>query len=203
MPQEQVAYLDRACGTDTGLRARIEALLKAHGQAGDFLGGGTCSSFGAALKATPGTGRTPRIEDQLVLAALPRRIGDYELLEEIARRDGCGLQGPASEPQPHRGFEAPPGRAVRLGNRCAAFPYGSRSRRPTRSSEHRSHLVGDYFTRWGLGLPPHHGYFPAIPLMALALTGVLRTWHWSVRAVLHVVGLTALIASLVMNTSWH
>ena len=35
---ERKAYLDAACGDDKALRARIEALLKAHEQAGDFLG---------------------------------------------------------------------------------------------------------------------------------------------------------------------
>src|SRR5262249_52451927 len=64
-------------------------------------------------------------------------------------------------------------------------------------------LVGAYFARLGFALQPHHWYFPAIPLMALALTGVLRRWHWIVRAVLHTAWLAALIAGLVLNTSWH
>jgi hypothetical protein len=39
--------------------------------------------------------------------------------------------------------------------------------------------------------------------MGLALAGVLRKWHWIVRAMLHAAWLTALIVGLVMNTSWH
>jgi hypothetical protein len=64
-------------------------------------------------------------------------------------------------------------------------------------------LVSNYFLRWGVGLTPHRWYFPAIPLMALALTAVLGRWHWSMRGVLHAGWLTALIVGLVMNTSWH
>src|SRR5205814_1907713 len=34
---ERSAYLDEACGGDAALRRRIEELLQAHGQAGEFL----------------------------------------------------------------------------------------------------------------------------------------------------------------------
>jgi serine/threonine protein kinase len=34
----RTAYLDRACGTDAGLRARVEALLQSHDPDGSFLG---------------------------------------------------------------------------------------------------------------------------------------------------------------------
>ncbi len=36
-PAERAAYLDGACGEDAELRARIEALIRAHEQAGGFL----------------------------------------------------------------------------------------------------------------------------------------------------------------------
>lgn len=36
-PEERAAYLDLVCRDDTGLRARVEALLKAHEAAGGFL----------------------------------------------------------------------------------------------------------------------------------------------------------------------
>jgi len=36
-PLERSAYLDHACGDDTTLRARVEALLWAHDSGGDFL----------------------------------------------------------------------------------------------------------------------------------------------------------------------
>ena len=35
----RVEYLDTACGGDAELRARVEVLLNAHRDAGDFLGG--------------------------------------------------------------------------------------------------------------------------------------------------------------------
>ena len=35
--QERAAYLETACGRDMELRARLEALLQAHDQAGGFL----------------------------------------------------------------------------------------------------------------------------------------------------------------------
>ena len=36
-PEARAAYLDAACGTDTALRWRVEALLRAAENAGDFL----------------------------------------------------------------------------------------------------------------------------------------------------------------------
>ena len=36
-PQERAAFLDRECGGDLALRARVEALLASHDDAGDFL----------------------------------------------------------------------------------------------------------------------------------------------------------------------
>ena len=36
-PAERSAFLDRACAGDTALRQRIEALLRYHASAGDFL----------------------------------------------------------------------------------------------------------------------------------------------------------------------
>src|SRR5262249_60764856 len=36
-PGERTAFLDAACGADVGLRQRIEALLRAHEEAGGFL----------------------------------------------------------------------------------------------------------------------------------------------------------------------
>src|SRR5262245_7894303 len=36
-PQEQADYLDRACQGRPALRARVEALLRAHAEAGGFL----------------------------------------------------------------------------------------------------------------------------------------------------------------------
>ena len=35
--QERDAFLDRVCGDDDDLRAKVEALLRAHDRLGDFL----------------------------------------------------------------------------------------------------------------------------------------------------------------------
>ena len=58
--EERAAYLDTACGKDTTLRNRIEALLKSHGEAGDFLKvpGSYCLTMG--IKPSP-SGDTLRI----------------------------------------------------------------------------------------------------------------------------------------------
>jgi serine/threonine protein kinase len=67
-PVERAAYLDEVCGNDVDLRLRVERLLEAHAQAGDFL------AIRPRLAPTPasvpadGTGTS---------------IGPYKLLEQI------------------------------------------------------------------------------------------------------------------------
>jgi len=89
-PQERAAYLDQACGPDAGLRARVEALLKAHGEAGDFLGGGPLASGPAAT-----------IDERPVCEVLGKRIGPYKLMEQIGE-GGMGLVFVAEQEQPVR-----------------------------------------------------------------------------------------------------
>lgn len=69
-PAERAAYLDRACGDDSTLRAEIESLLKAHQEAGTFLDS-------AALD---------RAADLIHLGPMEEPgtvIGHYRLLEKI------------------------------------------------------------------------------------------------------------------------
>ena len=35
--QNRAAFLDKACGTDAGLRGKVDALLRAHDRIGNFL----------------------------------------------------------------------------------------------------------------------------------------------------------------------
>jgi len=95
-PAERSRYLDTACGDDSQLRSRVEQLLAAHDQAGQFLGGA------GATAAT--TDRTSEIEvpaspeseiplDFLLPSQQPGRlgrVGHYEVLE-IVGRGGMGI----------------------------------------------------------------------------------------------------------------
>lgn len=38
-PEQRCMYVDEACGDDVQLRARVDDLLRAHQDAGEFLGG--------------------------------------------------------------------------------------------------------------------------------------------------------------------
>jgi hypothetical protein len=60
--EDRVELLDRACREDAALRARVEALLEAHREAGDFLKGRDApADFSASWRAprpAPSSART-------------------------------------------------------------------------------------------------------------------------------------------------
>src|ERR1051325_8352108 len=91
-PEARVAYLDGACGTDTVLRGRVEALLRASESAGDFL-------------EQPPTGLAASDGSTVVLTGLSEkpgdRIGRYKLLQQIGE-GGCGVVYMAEQEEPVR-----------------------------------------------------------------------------------------------------
>ncbi len=86
---ERSAYLARACSDDAELRLRVEALLEAHDQAGDFLAPTAEKNFQQA-KPRDSLGKTPG-----------DRIGHYKILQQIGE-GGCGVVYMAEQEEPVR-----------------------------------------------------------------------------------------------------
>ncbi|HXJ56018.1 MAG TPA: protein kinase [Verrucomicrobiae bacterium] len=88
-PEERDRYLDKACKADVEFRRRVEALLQAYEQAGDFLG-------------RPAAERPPKVAQVLAATEKPGdRIGHYKLLEQIGE-GGCGVVYMAEQEEPVR-----------------------------------------------------------------------------------------------------
>jgi tetratricopeptide (TPR) repeat protein len=87
--QDRAAYLDAACGKDSELRARVEALLRAHEQAGGFLRENSEGRDPGATIAEPVSGRPGGA------------IGPCRLLEEIGE-GGMGVVWMAEQTEPVR-----------------------------------------------------------------------------------------------------
>src|SRR6266705_6521526 len=88
-PEERDCYLDEACKGDGELRRRVEALLQAYEEAGDFLG-------------RPAAERPPKAAQVLAATEKPGdRIGHYKLLQQIGE-GGCGVVYMAEQEEPVR-----------------------------------------------------------------------------------------------------
>jgi len=102
-PAARARYLDRACGRDTALRARVEALLRSHDTADSFLGNPAVAALDQNSAATEelGGAATPdghaNADDDLLDFLTPPgrpdslgRIGHYEVLEVLGK-GGFGI----------------------------------------------------------------------------------------------------------------
>ena len=89
---ERTAWLDRECGEDKALRARLEALLAAHEQPDELL-------------AAPAEAARPTIKldlpDDAPDEAVGQTLGRYKLLERVGE-GGCGVVYVAEQTEPVR-----------------------------------------------------------------------------------------------------
>ena len=87
--EERERYLSKACRGDGELRLRVEALLQAYEQAGDFLG-------------RPAADRPPKAAQVPAPGEKPgEHIGHYKLLQQIGE-GGCGVVYLAEQEAPVR-----------------------------------------------------------------------------------------------------
>src|SRR3989454_2355568 len=91
--EKRAAYLNEACGDDARLRERVEALLKAHDQAGEFLEQAPAGVSAKTFVVT--TGMVPVTEGP------GDRIGRYKLRENLGE-GGCGVVYVVEQEEPVR-----------------------------------------------------------------------------------------------------
>src|SRR5438552_18264908 len=94
--EARAAFLDGACGDDSDLRRRLEALLQKFETLGTFLEKSTVSAPDSLYRLTAG-GASPT--ETVAAKTLTEKAGDnidrYKLLQEIGE-GGCGVVFPQS-----------------------------------------------------------------------------------------------------------
>jgi WD40 repeat protein/serine/threonine protein kinase len=107
-PEERADYLDAACGDDHNLRQRVDRLLAAHPQVGNFLEPPACEQVGAAEAPTvPPREKSPVDPARAETVAYDRPVegvgaviaGKYKLLETLGQ-GGMGAVFMAQQTQP-------------------------------------------------------------------------------------------------------
>src|SRR5882672_4759026 len=88
-PSQRARYLDRACGADSELRQKVEALLEGHDHVGDFL------------EHSPQTTSLPSRSGVTAGEKPGDRIGHYKLLQQIGE-GGWGVVFMAEQEEPVR-----------------------------------------------------------------------------------------------------
>ncbi len=97
-PTERAAYLDDACAGDAELRRRVEGLLEAHNEPGEFL---EPPAIGDATAQLGDDGPDDRPAPRSVIEGPGSRIGPYRLLQQIGE-GGMGVVYMAEQEKPIR-----------------------------------------------------------------------------------------------------